>query len=443
MPWEGYMKKFVISLIALVILGVFVSLFLLRQAVQDIPAPDTSDLERSLIEVPPEENAFTYYLSATNTLDWPTNDTEVIIDYLGDKPIDDQTLTETFSLNEETFDLILQGNQYQQCIPPAITNFDVVHSFVSDWFKIGKLLAAKAQYERKTGRYTKATDTCIGLLRFSNLVQRDATTTIHYLVGLATLTYGLVQAENLVCDTNTPTDDLRRLSTALSELGPLESGFINILKGEYQFADSIIDNLSNGKFSYDDMAYCNVTPPPSILNRTSLSSFFFHPNRTRALIADYYRNIISQAALTYDEMDLDVGKELQELDKSKFRRYTRPNIVGKMLCIVIMPSMGKILEKKCIISCNASAVHLLAAIRVYQKETGSLPKSLDDLTPTYIDAIPSDPFDGKPFRYNAEKGFIYSVGKDGVDSGGSTNMPAGCEPKDRWELEDIVFSLAE
>ena len=41
------------------------------------------------------------------------------------------------------------------------------------------------------------------------------------------------------------------------------------------------------------------------------------------------------------------------------------------------------------------------------------------LIPKYIAGAPRDPFDNKGVRYSAEKKIIYSVGKKGVDVGGS------------------------
>ena len=60
----------------------------------------------------------------------------------------------------------------------------------------------------------------------------------------------------------------------------------------------------------------------------------------------------------------------------------------------------------------------------------ALPPSLDALVPEYLDAVPRDPYDGKPLRYSAEKRILYSVGRDGIDSGGSKN------PGDEAALQD-------
>jgi hypothetical protein len=60
------------------------------------------------------------------------------------------------------------------------------------------------------------------------------------------------------------------------------------------------------------------------------------------------------------------------------------------------------------------------AIERYRLAAGKLPESLAKLMPTYLDAVPKDPFDGKDLRYKKlGTGFVvYSIGKDGNDDGG-------------------------
>jgi hypothetical protein len=63
----------------------------------------------------------------------------------------------------------------------------------------------------------------------------------------------------------------------------------------------------------------------------------------------------------------------------------------------------------------ALAVRLLAV-----DHQGQLPATLDGLVPTYLVAVPDDPFSGRPFRYirDAKRPIVYSVGNDGIDDGG-------------------------
>jgi hypothetical protein len=85
-----------------------------------------------------------------------------------------------------------------------------------------------------------------------------------------------------------------------------------------------------------------------------------------------------------------------------------------------------------------SAAAALAAER-FRLATGRWPGSLGELVPTYLNAVPVDPFDGKPLRFQrlADGLVIYSVGKDRVDDGGDIRphpdpdpMRGATEPKD-------------
>ncbi|MCH5375507.1 MAG: hypothetical protein JJ992_16170 [Planctomycetes bacterium] len=70
---------------------------------------------------------------------------------------------------------------------------------------------------------------------------------------------------------------------------------------------------------------------------------------------------------------------------------------------------------------DAAATALM--IQLYRRRNGCLPKTLKQLVPDFIPAVPMDPIDGKPLRYTIEQhGFaVYSIGTDEVDNGGLAN----------------------
>jgi len=51
---------------------------------------------------------------------------------------------------------------------------------------------------------------------------------------------------------------------------------------------------------------------------------------------------------------------------------------------------------------------------------GSLPATLAELVPTYLNTVPLDPYDGKPVRYSPARGAVWVIGSDLNDNGGST-----------------------
>ena len=90
---------------------------------------------------------------------------------------------------------------------------------------------------------------------------------------------------------------------------------------------------------------------------------------------------------------------------------------------------------KCRENVGVSATRVILAMRRYQVDKRALPAKLDDLVPTYLDAVPLDDFDGRPLRYAPKKKVVYSVGPDLSDDGGR-------ELSNDWAVPfDIVYPV--
>jgi hypothetical protein len=92
---------------------------------------------------------------------------------------------------------------------------------------------------------------------------------------------------------------------------------------------------------------------------------------------------------------------------------------------MIMPALSRVttIDIRTIAQLRTAQIGL--AIERYRLATGSLPETLAELLPTYLDAVPKEPFDGKDLRYKKlEAGFVvYSIGEDGNDDGGKEKQP--------------------
>jgi hypothetical protein len=97
------------------------------------------------------------------------------------------------------------------------------------------------------------------------------------------------------------------------------------------------------------------------------------------------------------------------------------------------------------------AAVIALAIRLYRFDHGgNWPRDLNELTPAYLPAIPTDPFSptDSPFRYKPDAAggpIIYSVGEDGVDDGGSEQLihrsSFSTRPAGIWDRKDAVYHL--
>ena len=93
--------------------------------------------------------------------------------------------------------------------------------------------------------------------------------------------------------------------------------------------------------------------------------------------------------------------------------------------------------------------HAALAVELFKKGEGRLPENLDELVPKYLDAVPEDPFDGKPLKYRAgmldhgngklKHGYVvYSVGLDGKD-----DKAEDCCDYMAKEPKDICFPVLD
>ncbi len=101
---------------------------------------------------------------------------------------------------------------------------------------------------------------------------------------------------------------------------------------------------------------------------------------------------------------------------------------------LLRPALAKCVEYDLRTLSNLRACHTAIITELYRLEKGSLPETLSDLVPDYLESIPIDPFDGNDLRYKKKKvGYIiYSVGEDGVDDGGVDKFSVGKHDTYDW-----------
>lgn len=90
---------------------------------------------------------------------------------------------------------------------------------------------------------------------------------------------------------------------------------------------------------------------------------------------------------------------------------------------------------------DIDATRVIVACRIYQLRHGKLPETLASLVDEkLIESVPTDPFDGKPLRYDATRGVIWSVGTNRTDEGGKVEQSEGSALLN-IDYEDIVWKM--
>lgn len=110
------------------------------------------------------------------------------------------------------------------------------------------------------------------------------------------------------------------------------------------------------------------------------------------------------------------------------------NAVGEIMADMAKSMDDSFLSGRHLESNDVSVTRLILALRAFELETGELPSSLAALVPRYLDAVPSDAFDGQPLRYSREQRKLWSVGSDRLDDG-------GVDRDAHWNKRDNVYEL--
>ena len=422
------MKKLLAIVIGVPVLLIVVFFIWLSSASSDIDLPDVTDLMPERVAVADRDNAYTYFTQAAAAADWPEDDTK-LLQILNGEITDSRYVADILGRNQRAMTLLRRGLECNVCQMPEGHLVDDPADYISSWRTLSRLLLLTAVNAQETKRWEEATVACADLLKMGNLITRNAGGFTQYLVGLAFIDQGLAQTRKLANSPGMPADQLRALSDALADIDLLDRGLATAIKAEYLIHANTLDAIAEGK---------PVFPEDESIDLSDVRvGYMFQPNRTKAMFADAFRTMLDNAPLAVSE------RSLEEPEEGGAATVLSPNGVGKILYSLSVPCEMAVLEASARREGDVAATRLIVACRRYEKDHGELPPTLDALVPKYIDAVPRDPFDGKPMRYDHDRAIIYSVGKDLIDQGGAKPPTdnSSNEKADRWEAKDAVFEI--
>jgi hypothetical protein len=119
-----------------------------------------------------------------------------------------------------------------------------------------------------------------------------------------------------------------------------------------------------------------------------------------------------------DAMGFDFDAEVEALPR------------GHMLLRMLLPALGRSVASDDQWRMELNGTRLLLALRLYQYDHGKFPERLEELVPSYLQALPVDPVSGRSYGYrrlspeedSTKWGYIvYSLGRDGQDDGGAAH----------------------
>jgi hypothetical protein len=156
--------------------------------------------------------------------------------------------------------------------------------------------------------------------------------------------------------------------------------------------------------------------------------------REHPLILEMMSKLIDNARLPLDEQLETEEKVNAEITKRVARTY-----IARQL----LPATSKYSEAIRRKVANVRCMLTLLAVERYRRQQGAWPKTLAELTPKLLKAVPLDPYDGKPLRYMEvpDGVIVYSIGPDRADDGGRINRahPAATGTDIGYQLWDVPW----
>jgi hypothetical protein len=158
---------------------------------------------------------------------------------------------------------------------------------------------------------------------------------------------------------------------------------------------------------------------PSLANYAKYG-YYYKPNQTKNLYTNLYNTELAGVGVECNLSSLEQQSTQSQFEPS--RVIFEENAIGQMLYAITGLGEGGVLTTECQNDLVANIAQIELALKGYKLDNGSLPASLDSLTPQYLTSVPLDPFDQQPVSYSAGKKILYSVGINKQDLGGSQGI---------------------
>ncbi|MGI0118247.1 hypothetical protein [Zooshikella sp. RANM57] len=166
----------------------------------------------------------------------------------------------------------------------------------------------------------------------------------------------------------------------------------------------------------EDNSENNVKIYIESLIQAVLVPYRFHPNRTTSLAAVRYKKLFELSSLYCGDSKLeDFDTEFPDIEEFSIL----PNSHGKMMAQASGGIFIDYIFERCLTHTYLDGTVVSFAVKQYIKENNKAPEKLQDLVPRFLDNVPIDVFDGKQLKYSKENMWIYSVGYNLEDNGGS------------------------
>ena len=287
-------------------------------------------------------------------------------------------------------------------------------------FQLCRLVELEAMRHLERGETGAATGVVRDMLLLARKIENDSESAVRWLVANGCLLHYADNIAMKIVQSGKATDeDLVRLQDALRqfELPNRLERAQRMLNNDFTvYFVQMAEKVDTTKIADFLKSMDNSTTLDACVARIFplIKGYAFHRNRSWATYANMLDKIKERYRLGYDKAEWEKLEEEARVACGATTGWRfGPNFAGKKMIEVTMPAWHGIANSIAKSSFQHAAAETAVAAARFKRKAGAYPKTLAELVPEFLPAVPEDPFAyGKELKYDATRGVILTTGKD-------------------------------
>jgi len=424
------------------------------------------ELRYERVELPADQNAASLLMELGDKVVVPEDPEEVheLWGVLrGEAPVEvddlDGRVASLVQKNAEALALVKQALQKTKCQFPMLRTINDRCDYLGGLRSIVRIKCLHARVLARHGEFASAATELKDSVVLAELVKGGQGTLLTYLVGIASGATAEGGIRWLARQQGVPEDVLERLLQSLRPASETDQALATALRIEFQlcYLQMLSDEpVPSAFYVAFDIDIPNDATNEQMAAMRVASDKLLDRAATVRTASGFYVRAVRNASLPWARQDASIGADIEQMIKQMedvhhaallhmsvkgdLQEATEAlsvfeNPVGRLYLESSLPLMDVPLRRSFQLRAEREMTRAFLVLRIRQLRSGAYTDSLDALVEEGIlPAVPTDPFSGKPLRYDAKRKLIWSVGPDGVDDN------AESVPED-WRAEDYVIEL--
>lgn len=435
-------KLLIVSVVGVILLIVSATVYLLLMTEKEVTVTyDDSDLMLPVVQVPDEENMYYELVKLDAVLFEPEfglpQESEILSAMVEGKDWDAALAEEIISNNTEAlaiFDQAAKLAKYQDpaAADPNAFHFNTLLPNLNSFRDASKYSLLFADQLAREGKYTEALDEALKSVKIGHAIESSQTPIIEYLVGLAIKNIGLTSIQNIINnrDLNIGAKTLTDYAQQVATYSKDDTGLTTSLKLEYIVNADFLDRFAAGE---KEVVASFLDQYGDRYKDKLLDKHYFDTNETKSYTAhDIRLSLNNSLKQCHEESEEYIPPFLD--DTNDLKMLSAENSLGKIIHKTTSAQID-LRDGWCKLDVQTAATQTLLGIKAFVTDSNNYPDTLEELIPTYLPQIPTDPYSNSPIKYSKERKIIYSIGNDFIDNDGIS------EESGSFSEPDVVYKI--